>query len=130
MRTHHREMLIYYNADSSADRKTVAHAQGLVSHLKTYTFGKSPSTGMSWQQILKRLDLHPKEIMNKANPYYQEHIRGREFDKESWLKIIKYNPELIKAPIAIRGNRAVLCTNPTDIYQLMDQTVPPLQPRV
>jgi len=68
--------------------------------------------------------VHPKDLMNKAHPYYQKHIRGREFDKESWLKIIQYNPDLIKAPIAMRGNRAILCTNPTDIYKLMEPSSP------
>ena len=126
MKTHRREILIYYNPDSSSDRRTVAHAQGLTNHVKTFSYSQTPSTGMSWQRILKTLDVHPKDLMNKAHPYYQEHIRGREFDKESWLKVIRYNPELIKAPIAIRGNRAVLCKNPTDIYQLMERSTPPV----
>lgn len=124
MKTHDREILIYYNPESSADRKTVAHAQGVVTHVRTYAFGKTPSTGTSWQMILKSLDLHPKELLNKAHPYYQKHIRGREFDEESWVNILRYNSHLIKAPIAMRGNRAVLCTNPTDIYRLIELSVP------
>lgn len=118
MRTHEREILIYYNPESNSDRKTIAYAQGVVPHLQTYAFDKSPSGGTSWQQILEALDVHPKELMNKAHPYYQQHIRGREFDNEGWINILKYNPAIIKAPIAMRGNRAVLCCTPTDIYKL------------
>jgi arsenate reductase len=62
--------------------------------------------------------MHPKELMNKAHPYYQANIRGKEFTDEDWLNVIKYNPSLLKAPIAIRGDKAVLCTNATDIYKL------------
>lgn len=120
MKTHSREILIYYNPESSADRKTVAHAKGLVPHLKTYSFAQAPSTGTSWQQILKALDRDPKELLNKAHPYYQEHIRGREFDDECWVKVIQNNPDLLKAPIAIRGSRAILCATPTDIYKLTE----------
>lgn len=119
MKTHLREILIYYNPDSSADRKTVAHAQGMVSHLKSFSFSKAPSTGTSWQGILEALNKHPKELMNKAHPYYQKYIRGREFDSEGWLNIIRRNPDLLRAPIAIRGKRAILCSNPTDIYKLI-----------
>ncbi len=121
MKTHPREILIYYNSTSSADRKTVAHAQSMVKHVRAYEFGKTPSTGTSWRMILKSLDLHPKELMNKAHPYYQSHIRGREFNAEGWLNVLRYNPELLKAPIAIRGKRAILCTNPTDIYRLTEE---------
>lgn len=120
MKTHQREILIYYNKESRSDRQTVAHAQGLTKHVKSFTYDKTPSTGASWQHILKSLDMHPKDLMNKAHPYYQANIRGREFDKTGWLKILHYNPDIIKAPIAIRGKRAVLCTNPTDIYKLVE----------
>lgn len=119
MKTHQREILIYYNPESSADRKTVAHAKGVASHVRTYAFGQNPSTGTSWQMILSSLDIHPKEILNKANPYYQQHVRGRDFNEEDWINFIKNNTNLIKAPIAVRGHRAILCSNPTDIYRLI-----------
>ncbi len=118
MKTHQREILIYYNPESSNDKKTVAHAQGLVPHVRTYSFEKAPSTGTSWRQIVRSLDMHPKELMNKAHPYYQAEIRGKEFNDEDWLNVIKYNPAILKAPIAIRGQKAVLCTSATDVYKL------------
>ena len=124
MKTNQREILIYYDPTSSNDRKTVAHAQGLVSHVKAYSYDKAPSTTTSWRQILAALNMHPKDLMNKAHPYYQANIRGREFDDEDWLNVIRYNPALLKAPIAIRGNRAVLCTNATEVYKLMEAGTP------
>lgn len=124
MKTHRREIMIYYNPDSSSDRKTVAHAQSVSRHIKLYAFSRTPSTGTSWRQILQALGKHPKELLNKAHPYYQQHIRGREFDDESWINVIRYNPDILKAPIAVRGRRAIVCSTPTDIYRLMDGTPP------
>lgn len=118
MKTNKREILIYYDPSSSNGRKTVAHAQSLSSHVRTYSFDKAPSSSTSWRQILRALDLHPKELMNKAHPYYQANIRGREFDDEDWLNVIRYNPSLLRAPIAIRGEQAVLCTSATEIHKL------------
>src|SRR5690606_17510096 len=123
MKTHNRVILIYYNPESRSDRQTVAYAQSIVSHVRAYAFGKTPSSSTGGQMILKAIDLHPKELLNKAHPYYQQHIRGREFDEESWINILLYNPDIIKAPIAIRGNQAILCTNPIDIYRLIQQPV-------
>ncbi len=124
MKTNQREILIYYDPSSSNDRKTVAHAQSLVSHVRTYSFDKAPSSSTSWRQIIRALDLHPKELMNKAHPYYQANIRGREFDDEDWLNVIRYNPSLLKAPIAIRGERVVLCTSATEVYKLTGLKTP------
>ena len=125
MRTNQREIMIYYNPESNSDRKTVAHAQGMSPHIKTYAHSKSPSTSTSWQMILKYLDVHPKDLLNKAHPYYQKNIRGKEFNEEDWVTVISNNPDLIKAPIAVRGRRAVICNNPTDIYKLTTPGTPP-----
>ncbi len=124
MKTHSREIMIYYNPESSSDRQTVAHAQSVSRYIKSFAFGRTPSTGTSWQQIIHALGKHPKELLNKAHPYYQQHIRGREFDDESWINVIRHNPEILKAPIAVRGRRAIVCSTPTDIYKLMDGTPP------
>ncbi|MBR9922404.1 MAG: glutaredoxin [Bacteroidetes bacterium] len=118
MKTHKREILIYYNPESSSDRKTVAHAQGLVTHVRTFSYAQAPSNGTSWQQILWALNMDPKLLLNKAHPYYQSNIRGRDFDHESWGKVLQRNPDIIKAPIAIRGKRAIQCLTATDIYKL------------
>jgi len=119
MKTNPREILIYYNPGSDRDRKTVAYARGMAPHVRTYAFGKTPSTKTSWQTILKSLDMHPKELLNKADPYYQANIAGKEFNREGWLKVLERNPNLIKAPIAIRGTRAVLCNGAADVTRLV-----------
>ena len=121
MKTHKREILIYYNPESASDRRTVAHAQSMSTHVRSYSYGKSPSTSTSWIQILHSLDVPPKELLNKAHPYYQQHIRGREFSDEDWIKVIQNNPELLKSPIAVRGKKAIVCRTPTDIYRLTDE---------
>ena len=70
------------------------------------------------RQIIDRLDMHPKQMLNKAHPYYQANIRGSEFDDEDWLNVLLRNPQLFRAPIAIKGKRAVFCVSPTDVYKL------------
>lgn len=110
---------MYYNEGSRTDRMTLAYAQSVVSHIKSYTFEKAASTVTTWQQILQALALHPKELLNKAHPYYQENIRGRDFEEPDWINVLKFNPELIRGPIAIRGDKAVFCLTPTDIFKLI-----------
>jgi len=118
MRTHPREILIYYNSKSSSDRKLLAYAKSTGFKVKSYCHTQAPSTSTSWQTILNTLDVHPKELMNKADPYYQENIRGKEFNDEGWLSVIMNNPQLIKSPIAMKGKKIVLCHTPSDIYKL------------
>ena len=63
------------------------------------------------------LGLRPKDILDKSQVYYQENLRGREFQDEDWLNVLINNPSLIRSPIAVRGEQAMMLDNPTDIYK-------------
>jgi len=119
MKTNQREIQLYYDPESSSGRACLAHAKSMSPHVKSYAFAKTPSTTTSWRHILKSLDCHPKDLLDKSHPYYQANIRGREFTMNGWLDIVRRNPQLMRAPIAIRGERAILCESPTDIYRLV-----------
>jgi len=116
--THPREILIFYNSESSSDRKTIAFAQSTGQKIRTMEHAKTNNTTTIWEVLLKSLKMHPKELMNKAHPYYQANIKGKEFDNHGWLNILQNNPDLIKHPIAMKGDKAIMCQTPTDIYKL------------
>jgi arsenate reductase len=71
-----------------------------------------------WRSILDKLKLRPKDLLNRAHPDYQNKIAGKTWDDEGWLNILIRNPHLLKAPIAIKREKAVLCISPNDILRL------------
>ncbi len=118
MKVHSRELLLFYNPQSSADRKTLAHARGTGQKVISYDHKNSRSTTTIWRSILSTMNKHPKELLNKAHPYYQANIKGKEFDMHGWLNILQRNPDLIRHPIAIKGSKAIFCETPTDVYKI------------
>lgn len=125
MRTEDNEILVYYNAKSSMDKKVLALARTITSNVKEVEYHKSPFTPMIWRRVLDMLSLRPKDMLNRADPYYQNNIKGRDFDEEGWLNILVRNPDLLRAPIVIKGKQAILCGTPTDIYQLENIPIVP-----
>ncbi len=118
MKTNPREILIYYNPASSSDRKTVAYAQSLSKHVKTYSHEQANVTSTGWKGILEKINIEPKRLFNKALPEYQLTLKGKELDDEGWLHVIQRNTHLLRSPIAVKGNKVVLCESPMDIYKL------------
>ena len=112
------EMVLFFDCTSSSHKKTRAYARSISNHIREYTFVDYRFTKSIWRDILTMLDMEPKEILNKADPKYQHEIRGRTFDEDGWLNILINNPCLIRAPIAIMHDKAVLCISPKDIYHL------------
>lgn len=119
MKVHPREMVVYSNPSTSVSKKTLAYAKSISTNVREIDALKERYTARMWRQILNMLELQPKDLLDKSHSYYQEHIRGRDFDEEGWLHILSINPHLIKAPIVFHNNKAILCANPTDIYRLL-----------
>lgn len=113
-----REIVIYYNPELSAHRQTIAYARSEAPYVEAFAFDHADLNATRWEEILTALGLHPSEILNEEHPFFIENLEGRDFDEVSWIKIIMNNPELVKAPIAVRGQRAILCLNPKDVYRL------------
>jgi len=116
--THQDEISILHNPNCSKAKKAMAYAQAKARNVASYEYSRSRTTPTQWRRILTALGKDPKEILDKSLPYYQQNIRGREFEDEDWLHVVIKNPELIRSPIAMRGGRALLLDNPTDILQL------------
>lgn len=121
MKIHNQEILLYFNPSTSIGKKTRAYAQSVSKYINEMEYHKTNFTSTLWKQILSMLSMEPKQLMDKSNPYYQQHIKGRLFDEEGWINILQKNPDLIKAPIVIMGSNAVFCSNPTDVYRVLQK---------
>lgn len=118
MKSHPNEMWLFYNCESVSHKKTMAHAKSITKNINEFTFQHNKLNKLRWAEILEMLQLRPKDILNKSNKKYQEELAGHDFDDDNWLGILRNNPCMIKGPVVIMNDKAVLCLNPKDIYHL------------
>ncbi len=112
------EISIIYNANCSKAKKAMAYARSLAKAVDSIEYDKWGTTATKWKEVLAKMNKRPKDILDKSKPYYQQNLRGREFEDRDWLSVVMRNPELIRSPIAIRGGKAIFLDNPTDIYRI------------
>jgi arsenate reductase (glutaredoxin) len=112
------EIQLFMKTDCSKSKKVLAYAKSISNKVNAIDLCKTKSTGTIWESILSKLNMSPKELLDKSKPYYQTHIKGRDFEDRDWLFLLMNNPDLIRGPIVIKGNRAMLIDNPTDIYKM------------
>jgi len=123
MERHPNEMWLLFDCNSSTHKKTRALARTITRHINEFPLANSKLSKLRWAEILLLLNLRPKDILNKSSKDYQEKIAGHDFSVDNWLEILRENPCLIKGPIAIMNDRAVLCINPKDIYKLQTESL-------
>jgi arsenate reductase len=118
MRLHPSELYFYHSPTQPIDKQTKAYAKSLTRFVNEIDIIKENLTATQWNQILLKLELRAKDLLNRSHPDYQNFIAGNDWDEESWLNILVRHPHLIKSPIAIFKNRAILCRTPSDILKL------------
>lgn len=115
-----KELTLVYDSSTSEGRKALAFAYTLAAKVNKQDVSEVSLSTTFVRQVLEQLNLRPKDLLNRAHPYYQEHLRGRDFDAEGWLNVLAHNPGLLKAPIALRGDKAVLCEPASRICSLTE----------
>ncbi|MDB4270646.1 hypothetical protein N9896_00990 [bacterium] len=58
------------------------------------------------------------DLVNQDHPSYKSRFEHHDFSSNDWIKIIQHNPEIMKQPIALRGNIIILVETPTDIIKI------------
>ncbi|HSF52752.1 MAG TPA: hypothetical protein VLA71_03320 [Algoriphagus sp.] len=118
MRGHPTELYFYHSSTQPIDKQAKAYAKSLTKFVNEIDILKERITATQWDQILLMLELRAKDLMNRAHPDYQKLIAGKDWDDEGWLNILVNFPHLVKCPIAIFKNKAILCQTPSDILKL------------
>lgn len=118
MKPQRSEIHFYYSSNQPIDKQTLAYAQTIAKYVNRIDVINERLTATRWNNLLRRLNLRAKDLLNRAHPEYQSRIAGKNWDEESWLTILVESPYLIKSPIALYKDMAILCKTPTDILKL------------
>ncbi|MCO5723281.1 arsenate reductase family protein [Robiginitalea marina] len=116
--TSDRMITLYYNSNSSRARQTIAYARAEGLPVQEIDLLKTPLTGTQISELAGRLGLEVRDLVNQEHPTYKNHFEPHEFSSEDWIKMIKKHPEIMKQPIALRGDLTILVETPTDIIKI------------
>lgn len=116
--TSERQITLFYSSNSVRAKQALAYvkAEGLA--IQAIDILKTPLTGTQIAELAKRLGLEIKDLVNQEHPAYISKFEPHELSSEDWIKMIKKNPNIMKQPIALRGNQTILVETPTDILKI------------
>jgi len=60
------------------------------------------------EDLLKRLNKKPEEIIRKQESFYKSDLKGKNFNDNEWVRILSENPKLIQRPIIVKEYKAVI----------------------
>lgn len=116
--TSNRQITIYYNPESVIAEKTLAYAKAEGLAILEIDILKTPLTGTQLVELSSRLNLEVKDLVDQEHDSYKLKFEPHNFSTDDWIKMIRCNPEIMRQPIALRGDITVLVLTPTDILKL------------
>ena len=110
---------IYHNNRCRKSREALALLQESGQEFQVREYLKAPPSKEELQQLLKKLDLAPQDIIRKGEAVYKEHYKGKNLSDDQWIQIMADHPILIERPIVIKGQRAVVGRPTENINRLL-----------
>jgi arsenate reductase-like glutaredoxin family protein len=113
------ELYLIFNPETELGRKTRALAPSVSGIVHEIDVKSKWVTPFRWKEIINLLHVQSgKDLVNTQHPDYARIIGDKDFSESDLLEILYQNPELVKGPIGVFGNHAVMCEESRDILQL------------
>ena len=113
-----REIVLIYNPKTDLSKKTLAYAKSITNHINEIDIHNTQLTSTIWKEVVNKLGLRPKEMMDRSSRYYEDNVKGHEITMRGLLDVLNHNPDILLGPIAIKGDKAVICKTPTDVLKI------------
>jgi len=116
--TSNRQITFYYSSNSIRAKQALAYAKAEGLAIQDIDILKTPLTGTQIAELANRLKLKVKDLINQEHPAYISKFEPHELSTDDWIKMIQNNPEIMKQPIALRGDKTILVETPSDIIKI------------
>jgi len=116
--TSERQITLIYNPKSVRAKQTLAYAKAEGLQIREINISKTKLTGTQIAEIADKLNLEIKDLVNQSHPAYTKQFDYYDLSGHDWIKMIRNNPEIMKQPIAMRGDITILIETPTDIIKI------------
>lgn len=113
------QLNLYICNKDSLTKKVIAMAHSTKKELNIVDVCKTRLTGTEWLELASKSGLNVFDFIQTHHTTYLDLYQknGVSMDEESAIKILNSHPEVLVYPIALKGKKAVLCKNETDILQ-------------
>ncbi|MGB3586656.1 MAG: ArsC/Spx/MgsR family protein [Tunicatimonas sp.] len=115
-----KEVVIIYNFEERGNREALAYAKQIAQHVNEIDISKTPLNERQMAQLLDNLGVSVEDVIDRRADIYKDKYDDVNLSVEDWLQAIRHNPELLRTPIGILGNRAIICESPGDMLKLDD----------
>jgi arsenate reductase len=112
-------LTIYHNGECSKCRGALEILQERNIPHEVRWYLADPLTKSELDNLLKKLNMLPSQLVRKSEPLYKEQYEDRHMTEQDWLEALVVNPILIERPIVEKGNKAIVARPPERVLEMI-----------
>jgi arsenate reductase len=116
--TSNKQIILFYSSKSVRAKQTLAYAKTKGLAIQEIDILSAKLTGTQIVELANRLHLEVSDLVNQEHPSYTTNFEHHNFSTNDWIKMMQYQPEIMKQPIALKGDTTILIETPTDIIKI------------
>lgn len=116
--TSERQLTVFYASESTRVKQTLAYAKAEGFSVLEIDISKTPITGTQILELAGKLGVPVKELINQEHKAYTEKFDAAELSSNDWIKMIQHNPEILRQPIVLWGDKTRLIETPSDVLKM------------
>lgn len=114
------QFIIYHNPRCSKSRQTLQLLEDNNISPEIILYLDTPPSIKALQQILKKLDISPRQLLRKGEDAYKaNNLADQSLGDDELLAAMVAYPKLIERPIVVKGAQAVLGRPPENVLELL-----------
>lgn len=112
-------MKIYHNPRCAKSRSGLKYLEekGYTVEIRKYITDQL--TEEELKEVIAMTGKHPFDLVRTHEQLYKDNYEGKDFSDDEWIKILTENPRLLKRPIVVNEDKAVLADPPTEVENIM-----------
>ena len=115
-----KKAIIYHNPRCSKSRTTLALLEENGEEFDVVNYLDTPPSKDTLQQVLKMLNLSPRELMRKGEAEYKENnLADESLTDEQLVDAMLAHPKLIERPIVVKNGKAAIGRPPESVLDIL-----------
>jgi len=110
---------IYHNPRCKKSCAGLAYLQTKTSDFTIVKYMDNGITPDEIREIMVKSGLRPLDLIRTQEELYKKELKNKNFSDDQWIEILSKNPRLLKRPIVVTDNRAVIAQPVTEIDKIL-----------
>lgn len=115
-----KEITVIYNSEDHIGQQILAYAHTENIPVRDIDLKNMKLTSTQWIELAFRMKVEVRDLVNREHPNFSQKFgQVEELSDPDWLTLLIHNPDILRAPIVMKGDKVVMMSNPQEMLSFV-----------